>query len=351
MKRSRPEEDNGVELSGLRFDDSKATAEWLAKVMCLEKREEKKGMTPSQMEGIFEGVSSDQGELRELQRNLWDNREQHYKTLKEKLGGIWDVAMSDIDIHHNGAQYTATWDPDSHLMERLRENLGLGEEDTADYQRQFHASRDQPDVAIAWRVLCTAYEALHRKEVDCFRETYPNGDEFTSPILVPQQIRDTALMVAQGQALAHLDPDNESTGINPHYQEGSFPALHYQKQLLTMTIMEDENGSLLRPPIEDENGSLLRPGIGDAFLRDAVFGAGPWYDLSHIEGFRDRKRWEDAKRRLLELPKKVIDNMCPALCGKRENHQGEDLVHLRNCLYDFLRLLPWRDEYGLQLDE
>jgi len=309
-------------------------------------------MTPSQMEEILEReISSDQGKLRELQRNLWDNREQHYKTLKEKLGGIWDVAMSDIDIHHNGAQYTATWDPDSHLMERLRENRGLGEEDTADYRRQFHASRDQPDVAIAWRVLCTAYEALHRKEVDCFRETYPNGDEFTSPILVPSQIRDTALMVAQGQALAHLDPDNKSTGINPHYQEGSFPALHYQKQLLTMTIMEDENGSLLRPPIEDKNGSLLRPGISDAFLRDAVFGAGPWYDLSHIEGFRDRTRWEDAKRRLLGLPQRVIDNMCLALCEKRSDHQREDKKHLRKCLFDFLRLLPWNDEYRLPLDE
>ena len=342
---------NGVELGGLRFKDAKATAERLAKLLWLMKREEMdRVMSDSQMREMRNRVCGTD----KKKRDFFDNRMKHYETLREgeELRGIWDVAMNNVNVHlsRGNPQYAATWDPDHHLMERLRENLGLGEEDTAYYQRIFYASRDHPDVAIAWRVLCTAYEALHRKEIDCFRQTYPNcrnreGDKFTSQMLVAPQTRDTALEVAQSQALAHLDPENKSTGMNVSSNYlGGHSALHYQKGLLTMTIMEDENGSLLRPPTRD------RPGLSQDFLRVAVFGHGPWNDLSR-DGFRDGDGWNEVTGILLELPQRVIDNMCPALYEKRVNHIDADLAHLEKCLFDFLRLLPWHDEYGLPLDE
>jgi hypothetical protein len=207
------------------------------------------------------------------------------------------------------------------------------------WKPSFHGS--YPDVAVVCRVLCSVYEWTLRKHdqsprVDhttAFDHVYRvqgNDRLYTSGFI--SQPRATALGAARAVAVSFRDPSQDMV----ERKKKSNTKIHYQRKLLTSTVMEDEEGN-----------SMLKSDkyLSHEFLKTAVFGVHNWDELQR----RDDKVWQEAGTELMGLPKKVWSARLeysdgggtvklPRLDGFREEH-------LREAMFDFLRRLPWGRKY------
>ena len=207
------------------------------------------------------------------------------------------------------------------------------------WKPSFHGS--YPDVAVVCRVLCSVYEWTLRKHdqsprVDhttAFDHVYrvqDNDPSYTSGFI--RQPRATALGAARAVAVSFWDPSRAMVQKKKKFNT----KIHYQRKLLTSTVMEDEEGN-----------SMLKSDkyLSHEFLKTAVFGEHNWDELQR----RDDGVWKEAGKELMGLPEKVWS-------ARLEHKDGSGTVelprleefreeHLREAMFDFLRRLPWGRKY------
>ena len=202
----------------------------------------------------------------------------------------------------------------------------------------FHGS--YPDVAVVCRVLCSVYEWTLRKHdqsprvghTTAFDHVYRDQDNgsYTSGFSQP---RATALGAARAVAVSFWHPSQAMV----EKKKKSNTKIHYQRKLLTSTVMEDEEGN-----------SMLKSDkyLSHEFLKTAVFGEHNWDELQR----RDDGVWQEAGKELMGLPKKVWSARLKHDDGSRRTVElprvegfGEE--QLREAMFDFLRRLPWGRKY------
>ena len=122
--------------------------------------------------------------------------------------------------------------------------------------------------------------------------------------------------------------------------EATLTPLHYQKQLLTQTIMEDEKGNSMLKSKEY---------LSHEFLKKAVFGVQNWETLHERPFSRSGEEWGYAGASLMGLPAVVLSARVPPPVGleavRLPRVEGFGEEQLREAMFDFLRRLPWGHRY------
>ena len=339
-------------LGGFGVRNPVASLQWLEEAIRMEKDYK---LTREEIERVARNVDSDPRWV-ELVRG----RHEHLKALRKHVGGLAREKGAVLKLQEVGLEsvslvqrYAAP--PRYEYQSGWTFPKEWGGKSTRKWQHCIPAS--YPDVAVVCRVLCNVYEWAVRKHDDDLGQSPRVGGKYATAFKKVNKTRSgraycgtyfrrnraTALGAARAVAVSFWDPSagrwRPSKWVKSMVEQGLTP-LHYQKQLLTQTIMEDEEGNSMLKSKEY---------LSHEFLKKAVFGVQNWETLHERPFSRSGEEWGEAGASLMGLPAVVLDARVPPAVGleavRLPRLEGFGEEQLREAMFDFLRLLPWGHRY------
>ena len=338
-------------LGGFGVRNPVASLQWLEEAIRMEKDYK---LTREEIERVARNVESDPRWV-ELVRG----RHEHLKALRKHVGGLAREKGAVLKFQKVGLECVSLVQRYAPPRYECFYQVGWtfpkewGGKINSKWQHCIPAS--YPDVAVVCRVLCNVYEWAVRKHDDLGQSPRVGGEYATAFKKVNENdwgrysglyfrgSRATALGAARAVAVSFWDPSAgrwQPSKWGKSMVEATLTPLHYQKQLLTQTIMEDEKGNSMLKSKEY---------LSHEFLKKAVFGVQNWETLHERPFSRSGEEWGYAGASLMGLPAVVLSARVPPPVGleavRLPRVEGFGEEQLREAMFDFLRRLPWGHRY------